>query len=102
MKKWEYAMVFVTLDTKGEWTMRLGTDTLKWEGIYNYFDSLGTDGWELVSVVSHIGDTNPQQRGSSVSQEFANLMVGPGVTTMTQHKAGTIGYLFAFKRETAD
>ena len=92
-------MVFVSIDTNGEWTMRLGTNTLKWEGIYNYFNSLGTDGWELVSVVSHIGDTNPLQAEAGVGREFANLMVGPGVTTMTQHKAGTTGYLFSFKRE---
>jgi len=53
----------------------------------------------LVSVVSTIGDTYPQQTDTGVGSEFANLMVGPGVTTITQHKAGTIGYLFSCKRE---
>ena len=102
MKKWEYFMAFVSINSNGEWSMRLGSDTLKWEGIHNYFNSIGEQGWELITVTSHIGDTNPQQN-TAKTQKFMDAMIaGPRVTTMTQHITGTNGYLFSFKREKSD
>ena len=101
MKKWEYYFLFVTISPEGKWRMKYGSEILDWNGIRHCFSELGQSGWELVNIVSQIGDMNPD-KGPSVGKAVDLFMAGPRVNTMTEHKAGTVGYLFAFKREILD
>lgn len=99
MQKWEHRWEFVFLD-QGEYILVHGKKQLMGYRVWDYLSSLGKEGWELVSVAPQIGDINPMTGKSSTG--IASLMdmaiAGPRVTTMTQHRAGTVGFFFWYKR----
>lgn len=45
------------MNVKGHFETRVGNQTLKGEDAWNYVNSLGAEGWELVSVATIIGST---------------------------------------------
>lgn len=67
--------------------------------VRDYLSSLGKEGWELVSVAPQIGDLNPMKgKSAAVASLMDFAIAGPRVTTISQHRAGTVGYFFWFKR----
>lgn len=99
IQKWEHRWEFVFLD-EGEYVLVVNDTELTGRAVWNYLASLGKKGWELVSVAPQIGDTNPQRGKAStvIGGLFDFAIAGPRLTPATQHKTGTTGYFFWYKR----
>jgi len=96
IQKWQYRWEFAYL-YEGAYTLKVGNKELSGKDAWDYLASLGMEGWELVSVTSHIGAVNEEK--STVGKTLLSAAVmGPLVTTMAQNKSGTIGYFFWYKR----
>jgi hypothetical protein len=102
IQKWEHHWEFVFLD-EGEYVLLVGNRKLTGKNVWNHLASLGKDGWELVSIAPQIGDTNPAKRDKATMfmNAFDLAMAGPRLTPLTQHKTGTTGYFFWYKRPLA-
>jgi hypothetical protein len=102
IQKWEHRWEFVFLDD-GEYVLLVGKNRLSGRGVWDHLASLGRNGWELVSVAPQIGDTNPAKRDKAAAfmNMFDMAMAGPRITPLTQHKTGTTGYFFWYKRPLA-
>jgi hypothetical protein len=100
MQKWEYTRIYIVITPDFGFMTKVGSEILAGEKVWEYINSLGQEGWEMVNVVERIGN-EPQLEG--VAQRVGNLfnamMVGPTLTLGTQHKAVTLGYFYHFKRE---
>ena len=58
MQRWEYRLEVVYLEN-GVYVLDIGGSLIHGKDIWDFLMSLGELGWEMISVVTEIGDTNP-------------------------------------------
>jgi hypothetical protein len=100
MQKWEYITIYIVMTSDFKFMTQVGSEIISGNKVWEYINSLGQMGWELVSVVERIGNEPPRQKGTqTVAALFGAMLMGQSTLTVTQHKAVTLGYFYHFKRE---
>lgn len=102
MKKWEYIVAYVGMTEDFQFEMQVGKEVISGKQVWQHINSLGINGWELVSVVERIGNLpNIGSKVATAGAVFGAMMMGQPTSTVreTTHRAATLGYFYHFKRE---
>ena len=100
MQKWEYLTIYVVITPDFKFLTQVGSEVISDNKVFEFINSLGQDGWELVNVVERIGNEPSGLSGAQTAGAlFGAMAMGQSTLTVTQHKAVTVGYFYHFKRE---